>query len=250
MAAWVRVLGAFAAVVVAAGVLRSLPAAAVLALLVGGFMYANHRLRAAQRAERRTGAELLGLRRETQDPFGLLGYPLALLSRSEEPRIDELAWGRWRNLETRVFVVSMRAPSLPGAEAGRVSFGCALAFVDAAFPAFVVEPQVFLTLTERPPGLPHATTGDPRFDTTWSVWSEGEIASRPMVDDDTRAWLGGLGERWGFELRGSIAMVYGPTPERADLVAVLETLRELLDRIGIVASASPAGPAPERGDPA
>ncbi|MGZ8607267.1 MAG: hypothetical protein ACXWXQ_09490, partial [Actinomycetota bacterium] len=49
-----------------------------------------------------------------------------------------------------------------------------------------------------------------------------------------RTWLRSLDQRWGVEVRGTIALVYGPSPD-PDVIAALETLRALLDRL-------PAGP--------
>ena len=228
---WIRVVGAFAAIVVAAFFLKLLPPLLVLALLIGGFWYASSRLRTAERAARPVGAELLGLKRETADPFGLLGYPLQLFSRSGDPAIDELVWGRWRGLEVRVFGLSLRAPSLSPLAADRTHLAAALTVLGSAAPSLVVEPQAFVTAFERIPVFERARVGEEAFDDGWAVWSSDPSFALEVLTPEMRGWLGSLGERWGVELGDRIAMVYGPAPERADVVAVLEVLHELLTRL-------------------
>ena len=250
---WVRVVGAFAAIVIAAFFLRLLPPLLVLALLIAGFWYASHRLRTAERAARPVGAELLGLKRETADPFGLLGYPLQLFSRSGEPAIDELVWGRWRGLEVRVFGLSLRAPSLSADAVGRSSVAGALTTLGRTVPSVVAEPQAFVTAFERAPELERVAVGDDAFDDVWAVWSSDPSFALEVLTPEMRDWLGALGERWGIELGERIAMVYGPTPERADVVAVLEALHELLAHLPADHPSSPAAgderPAPGVSDP-
>lgn len=230
MNVWVRVLAVVAAVILAALVLKSLPAILVLALLIGGVAFVNRRLRRPAGKAARSGAELLGLSREERDPFGILGYPLALFARTEDPAIDELVWGRWQGLDVRVFAMSFAAPTL--LERGeRTSFGCAMSQVDASLPALVVEPQLFVTLTERPPAAPRFRSGDERFEGVMNVWCEDPAFGRELLDSSLREWLRSLDPGWGIEVGGKIVMVYGPRPQRPDVVPILETLKDLLERL-------------------
>ena len=228
---WVRVVGALAAIVAAAFLLKLLPPLLVLAMVIGAFWYVSHRLRTAERTERPVGAELLGLKREAADPFGLLGYPLQLFTRSGEPAIDELVWGRWRGLEVRVFGLSLRAPSLSADAVDRTGLAGALTVLGSAVPSLVVEPQAFVTTFERAPELQRVVVSDDAFDDVWAVWSSDRAFALEVLTSGMRDWLGSLGERWGIELGDRMATVYGPTPERPDVVAVLEALQELLARL-------------------
>ena len=229
---WVRALGAGILVILAALLLKVAPPILVLAAFVGGIalVFVSGRRRARE-PERGGGAELLGLRRETGDPFGILGYPLTLFGRANDPAIDELVWGRWRGIDVHSFALSFEQPSPTGEPRGRATFACVMATVDGSLPGLVAEPETFLTqLQAIPPGDP-VEIGDVGFDAAMNVWAEDEGYARRVLDEPARAWLRSLDLRWGAEIRGQVAMIYGPKPERPDLVATLEVLRDLLERL-------------------
>lgn len=234
---WLRVLGVFVLAVLAALLLKVLPPLVVLLLFIGAFTFANLTLRKQVRAERPAGAELLGLRREEGDPFGLLAYPVELFGRLPEPSVDELVWGPWRGLDVHVFAVSFDAPvAFETTAAQRLAFGCAMARIATAATDLVVEPQTFLTMLARPPAGERVATGDAAFDGAMHAWSTEPEAARDVLDGPTREWLRSVDQRWGVEVRGTIALVYGPKPSRPDVVGVLEALRELVDHVGATES--------------
>jgi hypothetical protein len=223
---------AFVAAVVAAFFLRALPGIVVLILFIGGGIYVSTMLKRQAKGEvKKTGAEMLGLKREVGDPFGLLAFPLALMARTSDPRIDELVWGPWRGIDVTVFGLSFDAPTLPGAPPTRSAFACALAKVDAGFPSVVAEPQAMLTSFERAPTGTRVEVGDPSFDHRWNVWSEDEGFARELLGPSMRDWLRSLGDGLGIEVHGKMAIVYGPRPGRPDVVAVLQALKGFLDHI-------------------
>lgn len=230
---WVRALAAGIVVILAALLLKVLPSILVLAIFVGGialvFVTGRRRARAPDHAG--GGAELLGLRRETADPFGILGYPMTLFGRVDDPAIGELVWGPWRGLDVHAFELSFEPPSPSGEPRGRATFACAMATAEGPIPGFVAEPQTFLTLFQAVPPGEAIESGDPSFDTAMNAWAEDGEYARRVLDDSGRAWLRSLDLRWGVEVRGQLAMIYGPKPERPDLVTTLETLRDLLERL-------------------
>jgi hypothetical protein len=232
--AWLRVLAVLAAVVVLTLVLRQLPALVVLVIVIAGSWALVRRLRADQTRDRRTGAELLGLRRETSDPFGIAGYPLQMFGRSDAAAVDDVAWGPWRGLEVRAFGASMRAPVVPGTSPPsppNTSIAAVLTNIGEDAPAVVVEPQAFATMFERPPSLARATTGDRAFDAVWSVYCDDAGFARALLDEGMRRWLLDLGDTWGVELSARIAMVYTRASERPDVVSVLDVLAGFLRRV-------------------
>ena len=229
---WGLVVVWFLGAVVAVFFLRALPGIVVLALFIGGAVFATSRLKREVKEDvGKTGAEVLGLRRETADPFGLLGFPFALFSRTSHPEITELVWGPWSGLEVTVFGLGFDAPSLSSSSATRTVFACALTKVDASLPSVVAEPQVFLTTFERAPTSTRVELDDPGFDAAWNVWSEDGSFARALLDEPMRDWLRSLDDAWAIEVSGSRALVYGPRPNSPDVFGVLDTLKGLVEHV-------------------
>jgi hypothetical protein len=237
--AWVRLLVALVVLVLAVLFLRQLPTFIVLVLVVSGTWWGISRLRAADRIERRTGTELLGLRRETSDPFGLVAYPVQLFRRSDQMAVDEVSWGSWRQIDVRIFGATAIAPvvlapadaSVAAAGRAKTGFAGVLTNLGSDVPAVVLEPEVLATAFARVPALGRATTGDGAFDARWTVWTDDPSFASALLTPELRTWLTTLGEEWGFELSARIALVYGRRPDHPDVVAVLELLAGFLRRM-------------------
>jgi hypothetical protein len=249
MRLWLRVLLVVVAAVAAAFLLKAVPPVVVLLVVVVVLAVGFSRVRQAkQLPQRGTGAELLGLKREPNDPFGIVGYPLSLFSRTNEPAVGDLVWGRWHSLEVRVFELAFTGPSLAGSSSGATVLSCAMAQLEPVAPAFVAEPLSFVTLLDRPPAMPRLEDDDGSLGRSMGVWCEDAEAGRRVLDDATREWLASLAPRWGAEARGHIAIVYGPRPEHPDIVSSLETLRELVARLTASGALHPADPATPAAD--
>ena len=231
MGLWPRVIAVAVGVVVAALLFKILHPIVVLAVFVAGLVvvYTGGRRRARD-PEQRAGVDLLGLKREETDPFGIAGYPLTLFARASDPEVEDLVWGRWRSLDVHVFGLSFE-PSVLGQEGERWTFACAMAKVDASLPGLVAEPPTFLTMLKGPPAAAPVRLGDPSFEREMQVWSDDDAFAREVLDAPMREWLRSLDPHWGMELLGHIAMIYGPKPERPDLVATLDLLRGVLERL-------------------
>jgi hypothetical protein len=120
---WLRVLGLFAAAVLAALVLKRLPPLVVLALLVAAVAYANHVLIGKPKRERALAtAQALGMRPVPDEEAGLRALPFTLLTRPGAVASQVMA-GPWRGREIRVFDLELARPE---AQAGVSRFTCAL----------------------------------------------------------------------------------------------------------------------------
>jgi hypothetical protein len=238
---WTRVLGLGAVAIIAALLLKFLPPIIVLALFVTGIalVYTTGRKR-ARAPELRAGTDLLGLKREAGDPFDILGFPLALFGRVNAPEVGELVWGRWRGIDVYAFELSWDPPSPTGEVPGRAAFACVVGAVGGQLPGLVAEPQSFLTLLQSAAPGARIELGDPWLDASMNAWTDDEAAARRMLDDSARHWLRSLDLQWGIEVRAQMAAIYGPKPQRADLVGALEVLRDLLEHLPAeLAEASP-----------
>lgn len=228
---WLRLIAVLAAVIVAALLLKVLPPIVVLVAFVGGVAYMNHLLKAQVKAEARGDAvAMLGLSRESEDPFGLLGYPLALFGRGPDPRVEDLVWGRWRGLDVRRFDVSFEHP-LAGPQAERPRFACAIAPLGANVPHLVVEPITFVMRLASEAPAPQVATGFERLDGAFVVRCGDPEFVRDLIDEHMASWLAGLGEDRGFEVTGSLAMQYGPASVAGDVMNQLEFLQAFLEHV-------------------
>ena len=247
---WLRLLAFLGTVIAAALLLKVLPPIVVLVAFVGGFAYVNHALKTRAKTEARGDpVAVLGLRREAQDPFGLLGYPLALFSRGRDPRIEDLVWGTWRGLEVRRFDVSFEHP-LAGPEAERPRFACALTPLEASVPHLVVEPLTFVMRLASEVPMPQVATGSERLDRAFVARCEDPEFVGELIDEPMASWLADIGEDRGFEVTGTLALLYGPASAAGDVVTVLEFLQGFLERVpASVRSADGAGSAGMGTDP-
>jgi hypothetical protein len=229
--AWLRIAAALAGLVVAVLLLRVLPPIVVLLAVIAVSWLVARRMRASVRRDVRTGTEVLGLRRETSDPFGLASFPLQVFSRSEDVSIDEVAWGTWRGMEVRAFGATALAPGTTpdgGGASSRTAIAGVLTNVAGDAPSVVIEPEVFATMFPRLPALGRVDLDDDALAASWTVWSDDAAFARSLLSEPMRAWLRSLGDAWAVEVSDRIALVYGRRPERADVVAVLELLGELV----------------------
>jgi hypothetical protein len=205
------------------------------------YAYKVGRARARSPQVRGGSVELLGLRRESADPFGIVGFPVTLFGRAGDPEVAELVWGTWRGIDVHAFELTVAPPSVTGESRGRETFACAMATVEGPLPGLVVEPQLFLTLLQTAPPGSSIDFDDPAFDGAFNVWSDDEAFARRVLDEPARHWLQSLGGHWGLEVRGKIAILYGPRPDHPDLIATLDVLRDLLGHLPseLAAPASP-----------
>ena len=73
----------------------------------------------------------------------------------------------------------------------------------------VVEAAVWGTLLGDPP-FDAVDVGGPDGELGYAVRCPDPGFARALVDPEILRWLGDLDEPWGFEIHGSLALVYGP----------------------------------------
>ena len=229
---WLRVLAAFCLAISAALFLKVLPPLIVLVFLLGGIAAVNLGLRRKVKDERKGFAsEALGLKVEREDPFGLTGYPFALFARCEAGSIEDVRWGTWRGLEVKRFDLGCAT------RAGeQVRFGCAIAPIEPATVPLVVEAAVWRNLLGDPPFDP-VDVGVADGERGYAVRCADPGFARALVGPEMLQWLGGLDEPWGFEISGSLALVYGPPSSGVE--EPLERLHAFVNLVG--ATLTPAG---------
>ena len=221
---WLRVLAIFGVAIGAALFLKVLPPFIVLVFFVGGIAAVNLTLRRRVRNERGSfRRETLGLKRGKGDPFGLLGYPFALFSRCEQAAIEDVLWGAWRGLDVKRFDLSCSAPS--GGE--RTRFACAIGPGGPSIVPLVVEAEAMAALLSEP-SMGKVDVGSPGSGRPYVVRCDDPAFARAIVGLPMLRWLAGLEEPWGFEMHGSLAVVYGrPSSGAEDTLERLQGFAEL-----------------------
>ena len=241
---WVRVLLVFVLAVLAAVFLKLLPPVLVLVAFVGGVTAINLRLKGRVKRERATfRSEVVGLRLERGDPFGLPAYPFELFGRCERAEVENVRWGTWHAIEIKRFDLTC-APK-DGREG--IRFACAVApAAYAVFPLVVESSRLGDLLAD--PAL-EAVEVEGLAAERWVVRCAdaalaGALIGRPMVD-----WLSELDEPWGFEISGSLALAYGPPSVGIEEpLERLEAFARLIEEAGQRRSAQATVPErPDRG---
>ena len=221
---WLRVLALFGVAIAAALFLKALPPLIVLVSFMGAIAAVNLTLRRRVKNER--GAyrrETLGLKRGKGDPFGLLGYPFELFSRCEQATIEDVRWGAWRGLDVKRFDLSCSTPS--GGE--RTRFACAIGPAGPSIVPLVVEAEAMAVLLSEP-AMGKVDVGSPGSERPYVVRCDDPAFARAIVGPPMLRWLGGLEEPWGFEMHGSLAVVYGrPSSGVEDALERLQGFAEL-----------------------
>lgn len=240
---WLRVGLVFGLAVAAALFLKVLPPVIVLVFFVGGIAAVNLGLKRrvkTERAEFRSDA--LGLKHERHDPFGLTGYPFALFSRCGDASVEEVRWGSWQGSEVKRFDL---ACTTRAGEPAR--FACAIGPASPAVVPLLVEAERWGSLLGDPPFGPvePAPQGGGR---TYVVRCDDAAFARSLVGPAMLDWLEGQEDPWGFELHGSLALVYGPPS--AGVEGPLERLRAFVELTGAALASSGTGAIPSRPDPA
>jgi len=202
---WMRVLVAFGVAVAAALFLKLLPPFIVLVAFIGGIAVVNLRLKGRVKKERATfRSEVVGLRFETRDRFGLLAYPFALFGRCERAEVEGVRWGAWHGLEVKRFDLSYA----PSAGEERTRLACAIASSAYAPLPVLVESTLLSGLLAEPTTATVPVDGLPPD--RWVVRCEDPALAKAIVGPSMTSWLSELEEPWGFEVSGSLALAYGP----------------------------------------
>lgn len=226
----VIVVGAF----VGALFLKVLPPIILLAALVVGVFFLRRVLKTRMRKDAEIGeVATLGLRLEPVDPFGLLGYPLSLFGRGTDGEIGEVEWGTWRGVDVKAFHYTY-APAVPpmiGRRPGavRAQLSCAIAAIEGVGPPVVAEPTSFvLSLGGH---APMEEIDVPDGSAAFVVRCDDPVFAGSLVAGRAGDWLAEGGEEWGFEMNGSLLMIYGAPGNPSSVAEVLGRLVDLRVRI-------------------
>lgn len=219
-------MGVLVAAALAALLLKALPPVVFILLVVAAGSYGYYRYRLATVVPpQQLEASTLGLERAAVDRFGLLGYPLHVLSRGADRSVEDLLFGTWRTLDVKLFDLRF---VVSGGQEKRLS--CAVAPLDFEASATLIEPRTFFTPPEAFGNLGELAVGPAVFREAFEVRGSDLVFAEAVLDDRMRAWL--LEDSgWGFELSARWILCYAPRAGIRDALAVLQTLSVFVDNV-------------------
>jgi hypothetical protein len=200
-------------------------------LLVAGLFIAFVLVLAALRGRPRRDAmreeaQRLGLAFSAKDrfdlvePFDFFGSATRLYAETEN-----VLWGRWRDLEVRVFDYSYQR-----SDDDRREMSCVLVAIPPGWPSLVIRPE---TVAAR---LTHLASPDLEFESeefnrAFEVRCRSKRFANAFVDARMMGWLLALGGGWGFETQGPWLLGYRDRVQPWEIEGVLATAATFLDRI-------------------
>jgi hypothetical protein len=168
-------------------------------------------------------ARRMGLEFAARDPFGLLDEPFALLDHGYA-ELGNVLWGPWRNLEVRLFDYVFTK-----SEHHEERFSCALVAIPGGWPTMVIRPERLRLGDALAPSVVEFELDE--FNRAFDVRSEDRRFASAVVDQRMMEWLLGLGDGWGFEIRGRWILGSRDQVQPWELEGMLRTLGDFVDRI-------------------
>jgi hypothetical protein len=194
-------------------------------LLVGLFVAAVLLRKRSRSQLMELEARRMSLRFAARDPLGLLDEPFALFGHAYS-ELGNVLWGPWRDLEVRLFDYAFTK-----SEHHEEAFSCALLAIPGGWPSLSIRPHILESPVDdlvAPPAIDFELVD---FNRAFDVRSEDRRFANAVVDQRMMQWLMGLGDGWGFEIRGRWILGFRDQVQPWELEEVLRILAEFEDRI-------------------
>ena len=198
----------------------------VAGLFIGFFLVLAAMRGRSRRDAMRAEARKLGLAFSAKDRFDLV-EPFAVFSPATRlyAETENVLWGRWRDLEVRVFDYSYQR-----SDDDRREMSCVLIAIPPGWPSLVIRPE---TVAAR---LTHLASPDVEFESeefnrAFEVRCRSKRFANAFVDARMMGWLLSLGHGWGFEIKGSWVLGYRDQVQPWEIEGVLATASTFLERI-------------------
>ena len=168
-------------------------------------------------------AQMLGFEQGAIDPFDLheLGFYIFDKSRESKKTLGyeqtpgsshDVLWGRWDDLDVKVFTYSYTSRSYNSSDqtwnSTTIEYRCCVTDLPAQFPKTSIGREGFFSRVAGALGGGDVKTGRADFDRTFRIKSDDESFVKRLVDEDMAAWLRTLSEDRRFEIAGSKVMCF------------------------------------------
>lgn len=204
-------------------------AVAIAVFLIGRY-YTEKR-----RQEWESAAGALGLRYAREDPFGLLDdLPFALFRRGEGRGIDNIGWGRWREVDVRLFeywYYTTSTDSKGNTSRHYERFTCAVAPLPVEAPPTSISRESFLSRIADHIGFRDQEFESEEFNKTFQVRADDRRFASYLLDARMMHWLLATEGDCAFELAGPTVLCATGRVRPADIGWVLERLHGFLAQV-------------------
>jgi hypothetical protein len=206
----------------------------VFAVGVGVVAYIGHYLKKRRQQGMAFAAKQLGMRFALTDPFETLTEPFDLLRRGDGRGVENVMWGVWQGVESRVFdfwYYDESTDSNGSRSRTYHRFSCAMAPVEAACSHLMLSREnVFSRLGDHL-GFRDIELESEEFNRAFTVRSQDRKFALDVCDVRMMEWLLAHGEGFGFEIVGDRMLVSCRRRAPTELTPLLGTMKGFRDRI-------------------
>lgn len=182
-------------------------------------------------------ATQLGLRYAPEDPFGTLAEPFALFEKGDGRGVENVVWGRWQDLEVRLFdywYYDESTDSKGNRSRTYHRFNCVIAPVDAACSRLVIEHENLGSRLASALTFRDIQFESEEFNRTYLVRSPDAKFANDLIDARMMEWLLANGDGYSFEVEADRMLCFcrklGPM-EMVPLLGTAKAFRENIPRV-------------------
>jgi LPXTG-motif cell wall-anchored protein len=196
--------------------------------------YAAYYFRKKRREELAAMAFRLGLEFSSDDPFGCLTYPFALLTKGDGRGAENVMWGTWQNMPVREFdywYYEESTDSNGNRSRTYHRFSCAVTEIDAACSHLTIDRENLFTALADHIGLHDIEFESADFNRAFNVKSKDRKFANDIVDARMMHWLQQTDGGFHFEVCGKWLLAFGKKRRPDDLIPLLGTLQQFRDHV-------------------
>ena len=179
-------------------------------------------------------ARQYGLTYSSEDPFGLLGLPFALLHRGDGQGVENVLSGGWQGTPVQAFdywYYEESSNSKGGRSKTYHRFCCVVVPIDAACSPLTIDEENVLTRLADMVALDDLQFESDEFNRAFNVKGADARFATAFLDARMMAWLLAHGRGYGFEVVGDQVLVSCGKIPPIDLVRLLGTATTFLGQV-------------------
>jgi hypothetical protein len=196
--------------------------------------YLAHYLRRRRREELAATAFTLGLEFSSDDPFGCLSYPFALLSEGDGRGTENVMWGAWQGMPVREFDYWYYDESTHSdGDRSRTyhRFSCAVTEIDARCSHLTIDRENLVTALADHLGLHDIEFESAEFNRAFNVKSKDRKFANDIIDARMLRWLLDTDDAFRFEVHDRWVLAFGKKRRPNDLIPLLGTLQQFRQHV-------------------